>query len=550
MRDAHLCADRGARVFVLTCLLAAPPTRAYSQDAMWRAPFGAPITSTAAVAGGLVFVNGDGAFRAYHVTDGKPAWTFKTGAQVPLMWGYESGQVYASSPAIAGGHVVFGAVDGFVYSLDATTGHEQWRYPAGARVYSSPAIAAGTVFVGGQDGVVHAIDVATGHAKWHFDTEGKRLKSADFGFDRTTVQSSPAVANGTVYIGARDGFLYALDAATGTQRWRFDHKVSWVNTSPAVSDGLVYAASSDGRFIQAVDAVTGAERWRVTTNVAVWTSPIVDHDRVYANDDGGAILALDKKTGAEIWRCRLGQKGYSSPVVHDGRLYVGNDDGAVYALNGVQGQALHRAVYWDSAYANAPLATNNVRLRAYLTQEGYEDLDATKLARFMSDRIRDHEPSVVVFAIDFLPPSVAPVAADTVLFRRYLNAAGTVVWTGSPPGIAPLKFSSLKDLDRSAPQNLIGVRFTRGNFDQLGVSRISADARRLGFPDWYLDNWAADAEDVTTTYAFDEQGQAAAWVKRYGGPAGTGFIRVFAGDGREHPQLITVIQTAAEMRPR
>ncbi|HTE44085.1 MAG TPA: PQQ-binding-like beta-propeller repeat protein [Gemmatimonadaceae bacterium] len=519
-------------------------------DVKWRAPFGAPITSSAAVSNGLVFVNGDGAFRAYHTADGKPAWTFKTAAPVALMWGFESGQVYASSPAVANGHVVFGSVDGVVYSLDPTTGHEQWRYRAGARVYSSPAIANGTVIVGSQDGVIHAIDLANGKAKWHFDTEGKKLQSADFGFDRTTVQSSPAIANGVVFIGARDGFLYALDAATGAQRWRFDHKVSWVNTSPAVSDGLVYAASSDGHFIQAVDAATGAERWRVSTTVIVWTSPTVDADRVYINDDGGVILALDKKTGTEIWRCRLGRNGFSSPVVADGHLYVGSDDGAVYALNGVEGQSLHRAVYWDSAYTNAPLSTNNVRLRAYLTQQGYEDLDAAKLARFMTDRIRDRAPSVVVFAIDFLPASVAPVAADTVLFRRYLNAGGTVVWTGAPPGIAPLKFTGLKELDRSAPQKLIGVRFTRGNFDQLGVSRISAAARRLGFPDWYLDSWGADAEDVTTAYAFDEQGQAAAWVKRYGGPVGTGFIRVFAPDGREHPTFMTVIQTAAEMRPR
>ena len=72
----------------------------------------------------------------------------------------------------------------------------------------------------------------------------------------------------------------------------------------------------------------------------------------------------------------------------------------------------------------------------------------------------------------------------------------------------------------------------------------------MGFPDWWLDNWGADAEDVTSVFAYDEQGQAAAWVKRYGGPVGTGFIRVFAGDAREHPQLMSVLQTAAELRPR
>lgn len=36
-----------------------------------------------------------------------------------------------------------------------------------------------------------------------------------------TVHSSPTVVNGVVYVGSWDDYLYAVDAATGTQRWRF-----------------------------------------------------------------------------------------------------------------------------------------------------------------------------------------------------------------------------------------------------------------------------------------------------------------------------------------
>ena len=34
------------------------------------------------------------------------------------------------------------------------------------------------------------------------------------------MSGSPAVAYGTVYEGSNDGYLYAWDAKTGTQRWR------------------------------------------------------------------------------------------------------------------------------------------------------------------------------------------------------------------------------------------------------------------------------------------------------------------------------------------
>jgi outer membrane protein assembly factor BamB len=74
--------------------------------------------------------------------------------------------------------------------------------------------------------------------------------------------SSPAVSTGTVYIGARDGFLYALRADSGKLVWKFDHEISWVISSPAVQDSMVYAGTSDGLFVQAVDTRTGLERWR------------------------------------------------------------------------------------------------------------------------------------------------------------------------------------------------------------------------------------------------------------------------------------------------
>src|SRR5205085_7547205 len=75
--------------------------------------------------------------------------------------------------------------------------------------------------------------------------------------------SSPAVANGTVFVGSGDGHLYALQLATGERRWRFDAG-SVVASSPAVGGGLVYATARDGSIF-AVDTATGARRWRLTT---------------------------------------------------------------------------------------------------------------------------------------------------------------------------------------------------------------------------------------------------------------------------------------------
>ena len=517
----------------------------------WRRDLSSPVSSTPAVSNGRVFVTAlDGTLRTLRIGDGHVMWTFRSGPAVPLQWGFESGETWVSSPTLVGGQVLFGSRDGTVYALDAASGKERWRYAAGARVYSTPAVADGAVFVGSQDGTLHAIELANGRPKWRFETEGKKLRSENFGFDRTTIQSSPAVVGGIVYVGARDGWVYAVDASTGREKWRVDHKVSWINSSPAVSDGQVYVGSSDGHFIQAIDAATGQERWRAPASQIVWSSPAVDRERVYVGEGDGTLYALDKTTGKEAWRYRCAARIMSSPVVQDGRLYFGSDDGAVYAVNAAAGAPLARAVFWDSAFVQAPFSSNRTQLRDFLRNRGYTVLDAGGLARFLTDRVSDRAPSVVVFAMDHLPATVAPVAADTVLARRYLDAGGAIVWLGAPPLIAPPGMQSLKDLQRDAPRIFLGVRFLKGNFDPLGVTPTDA-GRLAGLPSWYLDTWGANVEDVTTILATDEQGQAAAWIKSFGGPPGSGFVRFFVGDGSSgRPTNLAAVQAVAEMRPR
>ena len=517
----------------------------------WRRELGSSISSTPAVAPELVYVTGgDGVLHAIRRASGAVAWQYRTGAERPLVWGLESGLLFDSSPTLAGESVVFGTRDGMVHAVEARTGRPRWRYQTGSRVYSSPAVADGVVYVGGQDGRVHAVSLADGTARWTFATAGAALRSADFGFDRTTVQSSPSVAGGAVYVGARDGFLYSLDAATGRERWRFDHKVSWVNSSPAVDGGVVFAASSDGHFVQAVDAASGRELWRAPTTGVVWGSPTVDQELVYVGEGNGTLHALDRRNGATRWRWRSGLRIISSVTLERGRLYVGSDDGGVYAINAAEGPALHRAVFWDSAALKVPLVNDRRALRTYLAERDFTVLDATALAAFMSARVRDHEPSVVVFALDHVPSSVAPVAADTVLFRRYLDAGGTVVWCGVPPLLARAGMTGLKDLDRAAPAALLGVTFTRSNFDPVAVTQVSEEGRRLGLPPWWLDAWGADVTGLTRILARDELGQAAAWVKSYGGPPGSGFIRAFASEGGAgRPFSFVALQTLAELRP-
>ena len=512
----------------------------------WAFDAGTPIPSSPAVGGGAVyFGTRDGQYYAVDAATGKQRWKVVTGALVPWPWGHESGDVYMSSPAFADGVVYFGAGDGRVYAVDATTGKEKWHAQTGGRVRASPAIDAARVYAGSADGRVYAFDRATGAPQWKFETEGVRLNSGDFGFDRRTVQSSPAVANGMVFVGARDGWIYGLDAATGAEKWRFDHKVSWINTSPAVLDGVVYAGSSDAQFVQALDAATGKELWRTTTGTT-WSSPAVAGDLIYVGDGQGRVHALDRKTGKLLWSFRTGSTVYSSPTPSGDLVFVGSTDGGVYALH-VGTTPVHRAVFFDSTYLKSASTPDPVLMSRYFANRGYERLDDDALGAWLEARVRDRAPSVLVFAIDHLPPAtVDTVAFERSLLRRYLDAGGKVVWPGIPPVLFPRdpKTGSPGGLDKLRWGNatkLLGVPHEAAMFDQRGV-RATAAGKRWGLQPRWRTGWGIEPDRSITVLGLDEFGLASAWAKRYGGPEGTGFVRV-------PPDELMTVFLAAEYRP-
>lgn len=156
----------------------------------------------------------------------------------------------------------------------------------------------------------------------------KRLGFAwqyDLGTNRGQ-EATPIVVDGVMYTAGERGYVYALNAVTGRQIWRFDPRVDpqamrnpccdLVNRGVAVWKGTVYAASVDGK-LHALDAATGKERWQADTIVdhsLPYSStgiPIIAGDVVVIGNSGadmgkrgvrGYVSAYDLETGALRWR--------------------------------------------------------------------------------------------------------------------------------------------------------------------------------------------------------------------------------------------------------
>ena len=160
---------------------------------------------------------------------------------------------FLSSPVVAQGAVYFGSGDGSLYALEAASGglaleiqdRRCRSFLPGCSSMAWSTSAVGTV-------IFMRSTPPRGKEKWKFHGGEDDLIHNQVGF-----QASPAIVDGVVYTGCRDAQLYAIDAATGKEKWKFDNQQSWVITSPAVRDGKVYFATSDSSLYHVVEAATG-----------------------------------------------------------------------------------------------------------------------------------------------------------------------------------------------------------------------------------------------------------------------------------------------------
>jgi outer membrane protein assembly factor BamB len=177
----------------------------------------------------------------------------------------------------------------------------KWEFDTGKKVSVSPAVATvggvRTVYVGNWQGDFFAVNADTGVERWKFTIPGGGPTCTVSNQCRIT--SSAAVANGVVYFGTATAEVYALDAATGTLKWKMKlgdpTQGAEVWSSPAVYNGVVYIGLAShnsapcvvGRVV-ALDAGTGAEVWNLDTidqttcpsgvclGAGVWSSAAID----------------------------------------------------------------------------------------------------------------------------------------------------------------------------------------------------------------------------------------------------------------------------------
>jgi outer membrane protein assembly factor BamB len=284
----------------------------------WKSPttLGDFVESSPAVANGVVYVgSNDDNLYAFDASTGRQLWKGVTGALI------------RSSPAVANGMVYVGSHDGYFYAFNANGCKHtgicpavwKWSDNTGAGFISSPAVGNAVcnnvltpaVFVGSELGNVYALNAATGGPPcWTYPTPGVELDSPAVATELINGVQTPVV-----YVGAEVGVtgdnLYALNANTGAFIWSA-LKVVGVESSPAVANGVVYVGADD-KNLYALDATTGAMLTYRTTFGIVDSSPAVANGVVYVGSrDGGLyafttfVLFSDLGPPANPYQCNTG----------------------------------------------------------------------------------------------------------------------------------------------------------------------------------------------------------------------------------------------------
>ena len=158
--------------------------------------------------------------------------------------------------------------------------------------YSSPAVANGRVYVGCNDNKTYCLNASTGAFIWSYTTS-------------SWVDSSPAVAGGRVYVGSWDGEIYCLDATTGALVWSYFTCANGVFSSPAIAGGHVYVGSNDHK-VYCLPMILGPSithpsdityRAGATGNSISWTiTSSVSDNMTYAIYRNGTLIATGSWT--------------------------------------------------------------------------------------------------------------------------------------------------------------------------------------------------------------------------------------------------------------
>ncbi len=226
------------------------------------------------------------------------------------LWHARMDTAVKNSVAASGNVCVAVSVAGRLHVLEADSGSPLWQadlpgYPE-RWIYSSPVMADGTVYAGAKADYA-AFDLKSGRRRWHTGNDVS---------DNWACYASPLVSGDLLILMVqRTGFM-ALDRETGDVVWERAAEVEFPYARPVLSGNLLVSGggssglhhfTGEASFLIAVETNSGRVAWKRPVLPSRYPSGLlVDDNRIYATTPEGEALCFDLDEGTLLWRFQTG----------------------------------------------------------------------------------------------------------------------------------------------------------------------------------------------------------------------------------------------------
>jgi eukaryotic-like serine/threonine-protein kinase len=264
-----------------------------------------PKASTPAIAGNLLIVSShDGSVTALGRRSGRPVWRLETSAKVE------------SSPVVVDGIAYFGVTDGRLFAVQAETGRVRWAYDTGGRINSSPSIWGDRICITTYAGSIFCLRRGDGSKLWSTYVSRNSFQYESF-------YASASTDGSRLYTVARSGKVVALDASSGRIVWTQSTGALTYST-PAIANGRIFVGGFDGS-LHAYNAQTGALLWERHVGGRILGPALVVGDLVFFSTLETDTYAARVSTGQVVWHIDVGK--YAPGIATNERYY--------FSLNGL-----------------------------------------------------------------------------------------------------------------------------------------------------------------------------------------------------------------------
>jgi outer membrane protein assembly factor BamB len=306
----------------------------------------------------ILFVSASAVFADWPTYHGRPDLRGVAEAEIPeapeMLWRYNAGAEILHTPVSDGERIFFTARGGLLFAVDLN-GSLLWKksftrmndagQPMAVRFDGPPACGGGRVIAGTTRGTVFALEAATGEEAWRYETGGILIGSPNFIPGRMSVAGDDARAQrkekpeGVVVLDQASGTVYALELRTGTLKWK-TAGVERCDGSPGVGGGRIVFGSC-AAALHLYSAADGAHLQDLETGSEIAGGTSVDGNLAFAGTRDGRLICADLEAGEILWSSRQSaSQTFSTPAVTDHQGVYSADNGFVYAVDRSSGDLL------------------------------------------------------------------------------------------------------------------------------------------------------------------------------------------------------------------